>query len=70
MLTCTYMTKERTEGLNGLEFFFVKSVFFVCMSPFGMCAIPGEDGVHPCPIPSRSLPMIEPIFFGLWHDLD
>ena len=27
-----------------------------------MCAIPGEDGVHPCPVSSRSLPETEPIF--------
>ena len=26
-----------------------------------MCAIPGEDGVHPCPVSSRSLPETEPI---------
>ncbi len=54
MLTCIYMTKERTEGLNGLEFFFVKSVFFCLYVSF-------RDVRHPGRRWRTSLPDTEPI---------
>ena len=53
MLTCIYMTKERTEGLNGLNFF--------SLSPFFCLYVSFRDVRHPGRRWRTSLPDTEPI---------